>query len=406
MGRTWDILLGLVSTVASLMAIGWVCWRMLHRSPQPWTMMVKTVSSLLLAAVSLWGASKLSIFGPFLIVLLGVVLSLVWTPHLAEWFSQPITGLFAGADEEPDARPLYSTAYAKRKRGQPVAAIAAVREQLAQYPNDFEGIILLAQIQAQDLTDLPGAHLTLMNFCRSPQAGERQIFAALTQLADWHLKLAVDVDAARAVWQEIITRFPETEMALIAQQRLAHLDTSAEMLLTHHDNQAVPVPEGVPNLGLREASAYPQPKEIAPGQLAAAHVKHLEQHPHDTEVREKLAMLYAQHFRRLDLATMELEQLINEPNQPARRVTHWLNQLATYQVDLGADVATVCGTLQRIVEKFPESPAAEMAGRRLNRVNLEIKGRATTSSVKLGEYDQRLGLKGGRPGKTGGKTPV
>jgi len=75
-------------------------------------------------------------------------------------------------------------------------------------------------------------------------------------------------------------------------------------------------------------------------------VKHLEQHPLDTEVREKLAILYADHYQRLDMATGELEQLIEEPNQPSKRVAHWLNLLADLQIRHGADYDT-CAELWR-----------------------------------------------------------
>jgi len=126
-------------------------------------------------------------------------------------------------------------------------------------------------------------------------------------------------------------------------------------------------------------------------------VKHLEQHPLDTEAREKLAVIYAGHYQRLDLAAGELNQLIETPNQPAKRVAHWLNLLADLQVQHGADYETVRGTLERIVERFPDSAAGEMARTRLGRLKLELKGRKDTPDVKLGVYEQNIGLKHGSP---------
>ena len=58
------------------------------------------------------------------------------------------------------------------------------------------------------------------------------------------------------------------------------------------------------------------PAEADPEQVAAECVKHLEQHPLDTEARERLAVIYADHYGRLDLAAGELEQMIGQP-QPA-----------------------------------------------------------------------------------------
>ena len=144
--------------------------------------------------------------------------------------------------------------------------------------------------------------------------------------------------------------------------------------------------------------AFLQPQEADQGQLAAVYVKHLEQHPQDTDVREKLALIYANHFQRLDLATAELVQLINEPNHPPKRVAHWLNLLADLQIKLGGDYEMVRQTLEKIIEAFPGLAAAEVAQMRLARLKLEFKGRETASpGVKLGEYEQNIGLKYGSP---------
>jgi len=405
MHHTGDILLGTLGLVVILAGIGWMTWQILRRSHEPVKLVIRTVASLIFGVACLLAAGHAFIFGPFVIVFMGIVFSIVWTPQIAEWISSPLTSLFTGSNEAPDDVPLYSSAYAKRKRGQPVAAIAEVRAQLAKFPNDFEGVTLLAQILAEDMADLPGAEIALRNFCNARNVGPRQVFAALNLLADFHLKLSLDEDAARAALQEIVTRFPDTELALQTQERLGHLHGAAERLIAQHDPQAVPVPEGIHNLGLRGKVALPQPKEIAPLQQARDYLAHLQLHPRDAETREKLALLYARDLQRLDLATMELEQLLAEPHHPAKRICEWLNQLATYQVELGTDPELPRQTLSRITEKYPGSPAAEVAERRLARLNLDFKGRQTTSEVKMGEYEQRLGLKYGRPGE-GGKRPV
>ena len=230
-----------------------------------------------------------------------------------------------------------------------------------------------------------------------PGAPDRQVVAALTQLADWHLKKSADVDAARVALQKIVARFPDTEIALRAEQRLAHLGETEKIILAQYDRQAVALPAGVDNVGLLASTDFLRPKEIEPGKLAAVHVKHLEQHPHDTEVRVKLATIYARDFKRLDLATLELCQLINEPKHKPKQVAAWLNLLANFQVELGADVATVTDTLGRIVEQFPDSPMAEIAARRLARIHQELQGNKETPGVKLGVYEQNVGLRTGLP---------
>lgn len=391
-----------LNAVLSLLGVAFLIWlfvRTLRRSGDPMKLVWKWAFTIPFAVFCFFFAAHLGPFGPFLIVFMAVVLSFMWTPHISEMLFSPLTNLFDGGHEPPDPKPFYSIALTKHNRGKPHEAIAEIRRQLAQFPNDFEGILLLARIQAEDLNDLPGAENTLNQFCDWPGAPEKQVAAALTQLADWHMKLAADVDSARAALQKIIARFPDTETALLAEQRIAHLVETEKMILARRDAQNVAVPEGAQNVGLLDSTDFLKPQEIEPGRLAAAHVKHLEAHPHDIEVREKLAVIYARDFKRLDLATMELAELINEPKHKPKQVAHWLNLLANFQIELGADMATVRATLEKIVEQFPDLPVAELAQRRLARLENEFKGLQQSSRVKLGTYEQNIGLKYGRPGR-------
>jgi tetratricopeptide (TPR) repeat protein len=343
------------------------------------------------------GGAMVAIGGLFLTVAFGFIMAIIWRNNVIDLIASPIASLFDGGKEPPEPKPLYSAAISKRKNGRPLEAIVAIREQLAKFPDDFEGVTLLAGIQAEDIQDLPGAEITFNHFCERKDAPPLQVAAALTQLADWHLKLAHDADSARAVLEKIIARFPDTPLAAQAAQRIAHLGGAEKILLAAHDRQATFLPAGVNNIGLLDSTRHLIPEEADPAQLAAEYVKQLEQHPLDTEVREKLAILYARHYQRLDLATLELAQLINEPNQPTKRVAHWLNLLADLQIHGGADYETARDTLEKIIERFPGLPVADLAQSRLNRLKLEIKGRQETSDVQLGVYEQNIGLKYGAP---------
>jgi len=394
----------------SLLGLGfliWLFWRALKRSDEP----AKLVFKWLLTAGIGWleftvampafarGGFDAIFVGLGLTGALAMAFNIMWRHSIIEIFTKPLTNMFDGGSEPPEPKPYYSIAITKQKRGHPLEAIVVIREQLAKFPNDFEGVLLLAHIQAEDMNDLPGAEITLNNFCASSGAQPRQISAAWTRLADWHLKIGVDVDSARAALEKIIARFPETELSLHAEQRIAHLGGAEKILLGQHDRQQMVLPEGVKNIGLLDSTEFLQPTEIEPGKLAAAHVKHLEAHPHDSEVREKLAMIYARDFKRLDLATLELNQLINESRHGPKQIANWLNLLANFQIELGADVATVRATLEQIVERFPNLSVAEIAQRRLAHVQSELNGKKETSSVKLGVYEQNIGLKYGMPRK-------
>ena len=411
MSRILVYLLGSVVLLAAAYFLGWLVFRAVKRNSDPAKIAVKLIVSVGLMVAVVWllnsllrhlGAGLIQDTGTALVVTgsiaaLGIVLSVLWTPHLTDVIFGPLTNLFDGGSQAPVTKPYYSMAIAKRKRGQPLEAVVELRKQLAKFPNDFEGVMLLASVQAEELQDLPGAEITLQNFNQSKSATPKLVVAAQTQLADWYLKLA-DVDSARAALRKIINRYPNTEQALQAEQRIAHLVGAEKNVLATHDRQAMTVPIGFQNIGLMDSTEFLQPKEIEPGQLAAAHVKHLESHPHDSEVREKLATIYARDFKRLDLATLELRQLINETRHSSKQIAGWLNLLANFQIELGADVATVRATLEQIVERFPALPLAEVTKRRLARINSELKGHEQPSAaVKLGVYEQNLGLKYGRP---------
>jgi tetratricopeptide (TPR) repeat protein len=398
MHRTFDIVLGIVGLVVALAVVGAGIFYTLKKSDSPAKMFFKLAFTAPFVIGCLWLASKMGPFGPFLIVFMAVVLSFMWTPHIAEFISSPLTNLFDGGQEPPDLKPFYSIAMTKRNRGKPREAIVEIRRQLEKFPNDLEGVLLLARVQAEDLNDLAGAENTLNHFCDWPGAPEKQVAAAYTQLADWHMKNA-DVNSARTALEKIVARFPETETALLAEQRIAHLTEAEKVVLARHDRQDVAVPEGAHNIGLLDSTDFLKPQEIEPGKLAAAHVKHLEKHPHDIEVREKLAIIYAKDFKRLDLATMELAHLIEEPKHKPKQTAHWLNLLANFQIELGADIETVRETLGKIVERFPDLPVADLAQRRIARLENEFKGMKSSASVKLGTYEQNIGLKYGKPRK-------
>lgn len=413
MSQILQIVCGAVFSAIGVVFLGWFIWRGIKNSDDPPKMIFKMLFSVALVTGDVFfirsvagnmsgGESPQNYGAAFLITGsiagCGIILSILWTPHLSDFLISPLTNMFDGGKQPPEPKPYYSVAISKRKLNRPLEAIVEVRKQLANFPNDYEGVALLANIQAEDMKDLQSAEITLNHFCDLPDAPPKQVAAALTQMADWHLKFAQDSDSARASLEKIITKFPDSELSLAAAQRSAHLGGTEKQLLAAHDRQAMSVPEGIKNVGLLDSSAHLVPEEADPAKLAAVYVKHLEQHPLDTEAREKLAVIYADHFKRLDLATLELKQMIDEPNQPVKRVAHWLHLLANLQIRNGADYETVRETLEIIVKRFPDLPVAESARSRLARLKLEIKGQQKeTPGIKLGVYEQNIGLKYGSP---------
>jgi tetratricopeptide (TPR) repeat protein len=399
MARIVNIILSLIG----LGVIGWLCWFAFERSRDRKVLLIKwlitapviyVIYAMVIPDFRQDGYGPL--FGLLIMTFCGGVLAVLWAGSLIDVISKPLASLYDGGDEPPEPKPYYSIAIAKQKRNRPLEAVMAIREQLGKFPNDYEGVALLANVQAEDLKDLPSAEMTVNHFCEWEKAPPKQVAALLTQLADWQMKFSQDGHSARAALERIVEKYPDTDLALVAKQRIAHLGGTEKHLVASQTRGPVFVPEGVKNVGLLESSAHLVPAETPPEELAGVYVKHLQEHPDDTEAREKLAIIYARHYQRLDLATAELEQMIGEPNHPPKRIAHWLNLLADLQIHCGADYETARATLEKIVELFPDFAVAELARSRLAHLKLEFKALEKTDQKTLGVYEQNIGLKGNR----------
>jgi tetratricopeptide (TPR) repeat protein len=387
-----------VATIAAFAAVlGWLIVHSLRTSEDPARTLFKWIFTILVVGLVAWKVPPMmdqggvvAFSGISMTMVGGLALAFTWRHSIGGLIARPFMSLYDGGDVPPEPRPAYSVALSRQKQGRYLEAVAEIRKQLDRFPTDFEGLMLLAQIQAENLKDIQGAELTIQRLCAQRGHAPQNITFALYSMADWHLKYSQDREAARRNLEKVVQLFPDTEFSLTAEQRIAHLGTT-EKLLASHDLKKFVVPEGVRNLGLLKEP--PQMKTgVDPNELAAEYVRHLTKHPQDTEVRENLAIIYADHYGRLDLARDQLEQMIQQEAQPAKLVARWLNLLADLQIRHGAGYEAVKETLQRIVDRDPKLAAAEMARRRLAMLKLELKANEKTQGVKLGSYEQKIGL--------------
>jgi tetratricopeptide (TPR) repeat protein len=400
-GHILEIILDGLSLILIIGFVGWILYRTLKKSDDPQSLLGKWAVTVILAAIWLFVAVPKvhkggieAMFALSVTMVEGIIFAIIWRRNIAGLIADPLGNLYDGGSTPLEPKPFYSNAIAHRKRGHYQEAVASIRKELDKFPSNLEVQLLLADIQAENLNDLPGAALTIERICNQPDHAPGNIALALNILADWYLKFNQDRNAARETLQRIIDLFPESEMSVLASQRIATL-ANTEHLLAAHDRKKFIVAEGVQNLGLLDPKMYPAPANPDAAKQAAELVKHLQSHPLDAEARERLAVIYADHYNRIDLAADQFEQLITYPNQPAKRVVHWLNLLADVQIRHGANYDAVRATLQRIVDLFPDAAAAGLAANRIALLKLELKSKEKNAAVKLGTYEQDIGLKGG-----------
>jgi tetratricopeptide (TPR) repeat protein len=389
----WRIVLDIGTTV--LVAAGGcaLAWRCLRKSADPARLVFKWIFSAgLIFAITRILPHFPEWTWPLIAVPFGIALGVTWASSAGALMAGLLTNSMDGGDVPLEAQPFYSVAETKRRNGQAQEAVALVREQLEQFPEDFRGVMLLASILAEDLHDLPGAQLTLEGWMEGPAATPQGIASALTALADWHLQFARNPEGARAALQRIVHELPDSPAAHQAAQRLAHLPT-AEYMAEGRTAAPVGLRPAEKDIGLRKEAAAPAESSQDPDALAEEYVKQLEKHPSDTATREKLALLYAAHFHRLDLAVDQVEQLIALPHETPRHIAEWLNLLADLHIRFGNDLAGAEAALRRILAQFSTPSLVEPTIARLASLEGELKGGQATQVKALGQYEKNLGLK-------------
>lgn len=377
-----------------------ILYKIAHKSDDPAQLIFKWILSVVTGALMVIyvvpmvakGDYNAAFIGIPLTAAGGLVLALIWRKNIANLIANPIGNIYDGGTAQYEPRPLYSNAISLRKRGYPREALDLARRELERFPTDVEGQMLVADILAENLNDVEGAALAIQRLCNQPGHTERNIAYAYNTLADYYLKHHHDRDTARESLQQIIDRFPESEVAMLAAQRIATLAGSEHKAIVQEPKKFT-VAEGVPNIGLIDPSHYQPPAGLDPFKEAGALVQHLQEHPLDADARERLAIIYADHYHRMDMAADQFETLITCPNQPQKRVVGWINRFADLQVRHGENYDTVRATLQRIIDLFPGVAAAEVAANRITLLKLELKGKGKIADVKMGTYEQDIGLK-------------
>lgn len=267
--------------------------------------------------------------------------------------------------------PLYSRAQGHIKMGRYLEAEEAVLSELEICPDDYQGWMLLAQLYANHFNDLSLAEQTIHELCDQPQLSGIQVSLALNQLADWHLHLNEDPDAARKTIQSVVDRLPQTHFARMAQQRLRQLPTSREDLQDRKKPRTIALPALSDPLDKRPESL---PQSQTARQAAALRANllsaRLQQNPDHPEPREELARILTEKLDQVEQGIEQIQQLLNMPDRPEHRVPEWLSLLAAWQLRPHGNRDLARQHLNTLIQQYPQSPQARVAQRRLQVLDL------------------------------------
>ncbi|MED5381086.1 MAG: tetratricopeptide repeat protein [Verrucomicrobiota bacterium] len=340
----------------------------------------------------------------FIFVLLpgSVALGLWWTPAISEWAASPITNALTGDSRISYNKPEYGIANARRKRGQYLEAVEAVDVQLEKHPGNFDGLMLKATIQAENIGDLAAAAATVQEAIADEEQLSYRLPVALNKMADWQLAVAGDPDAARRTLRQIREAMPNSQAAQFAAQRLATLDSSEESeaeVVDFNESYQKLVEESAAKDDFTSPLELPKAIESNRQQVGEKALetclRRVEMHPDSISNREELAALYLGHAKQPAKAIEQYERLLTLPGTTVHQKTAWLNKLADIQVKSGESYEAARATLERVIALDPKSAPAARAQQRISYLRIELRGANRKSTkLQLGSYEEDLGLKG------------
>ncbi len=232
-----DKLKGLILFTAALLTLGLLAFRSLKRnfdSPG------RVVAKLALTGAIAWawifhlkpaaaGDGPGAAYATLIAIAAGVVLAFLWTPAILDLVTGPIVEWFAGGWFADDSRPYYALAKGQRKRGQFEAAVEEIDGQLEKFPGDAEGLLLKAEILAEDLRETDTAADLLDELVEAEEENAQLVSGALKALADWRLRLDGDPVRAEAALQRLVGLFPESATATEAARLIKRIPDPARL---------------------------------------------------------------------------------------------------------------------------------------------------------------------------------
>jgi hypothetical protein len=275
----------------------------------------------------------------------------------------PIAGYSRDFLQPRKLPPMYARAIARMKFGKYSEAEWEIIKELENWEDDFDGWMMLAELYANHFNNLVEAEQTVLDLCAQPTTAAPQVAVAMHRLADWHLKLAQNPDAARRALMVIRERFPGTHLAHMAQLRIDQLPASAAELREQKSSRPIPLPA----LGdqMDEPVSTEPINRAQAARDANALVEQLRQNPNNITAREKLARVFTERLDKPRLGIEQLELLLGISDRSDAERAAWLGLIAAWHLKYLQDTENGRKTLERLVREYPNTIQAFAARRRL-----------------------------------------
>ncbi|HZR18370.1 MAG TPA: hypothetical protein VFE51_13840 [Verrucomicrobiae bacterium] len=275
----------------------------------------------------------------------------------------PIAGCSRELLQPRKLPPMYARAIARLKFGKYAQAEAEILKELENWEDDFEGWMMLADLYATHFNNLPDAEQTVLDICAQPETTASQLAVALHRLADWHLRLAEDPDAARRALLIICDRLKGSHLAHMAQLRIDQLPASGAELREQQGARAIPLPALGDQLD-EPADDAPVDRNKAAND-ANALVEQLNQNPNNAAAREKLARVLVERLDKAQLGIEQIELLLAMPERSDAERSGWMGLVAAWEIKYRHDLKRGRSWLERLTREYPNSIQAFAARRRL-----------------------------------------
>lgn len=268
----------------------------------------------------------------------------------------------------PKLPPIYARAVAKMKFGKYTEAEWEIISQLEACEDDFQGWLMMAELYAVHFRNLPEAEQTITDLCRQPGLNASQVSVALHKLAEWHLSVGNNPEAAARVLQQVENRFKGTHLAHMANLRRRQLPLSSDEWLEQKASQPVPLPALGDSLE-QSPAAPPTPAELARAREIATKLQNrLAQDPDNVPARERLARILVEQLSRSAEGISHLDILLRRTDEEPSKKAEWLGLLAAWEFKYRNDPLRGVECLQRLVDEYPGTAPAFAAKTRLEKL--------------------------------------